>query len=155
MNEKRGKTRVATLLSIIGQPAFDLYNTFEFDTPGDDKKFTPVIAKFKAFFVAKFKAFFAGRKNLNYERFKFGDRIQKEGESIESFITALCTQADECEFGEQKDSMILTRLTLEVRDSKVKQKLMNTDDLTVEKSSTNCQVIRSNCAASVTDGAQI
>ena len=76
VNEKPDKTRVATLLSIIGQPAFDLYNTFEFDTPGDDRKFTPVIAKFKAFC--------AGRKNLNYERFKFGDRIQKEGELIES-----------------------------------------------------------------------
>ena len=112
MNEKLDKTRVATLLSIIGQPAFDLYNTFEFDTPGDDKKFAPVIGKFKAFC--------AGRKNLNFKHFKFGDSIQKEGESIESFITALRTQAYECEFGEQKDSMILTRLTLGVRDSKVK-----------------------------------
>ena len=125
VNNKPDAKRVATLLSVIGQEAVDLYNSFEWDTAGDDKKFDPVIAKFKSFCT--------GRKNLNYERFLFGDRAQKAGESVEAFVTALRTQADECEFGEQKESMILTRLTLGIRDIKIKQKLMNTDNLTVEK----------------------
>ena len=94
VNNKPDATRVATLLSVIGQEAVDLYNSFKWDTAGDDKKFDPVIAKFKGFCT--------GRKNLNYERFLFGDRAQKAGESVEAFVTALRTQADECEFGEQK-----------------------------------------------------
>ena len=115
VNNKPDATRLATLLSVIGQEAVDHYNSFEWDIAGDDKKFDPVIAKFQGFCK--------GRKNLNYERFLFGNHAQKAGESVEAFVTALSTQADECEFGEQKESMILTGLTLGIRTSKSNRSL--------------------------------
>ena len=69
---KPDATRVATLLSVVGQRALETYNTFTWTANGDSTDITAVIAKFKEFC--------AGKKNITYERYIFNSRIQKEGE---------------------------------------------------------------------------
>ena len=39
--------------------------------------------------IAKFDSFFKVRKNVIFERARFNSRCQKDGESVEQFITSL------------------------------------------------------------------
>jgi hypothetical protein len=43
---KEDATRVATLLTVIGNEALDVYDTFVWATVGDDKKIAKVLEKF-------------------------------------------------------------------------------------------------------------
>lgn len=46
ISEKEDATRVATLLTVIGNEALDVYDTFVSATVGDDKKIAKVLEKF-------------------------------------------------------------------------------------------------------------
>ena len=46
ISEKEDATRVATLLTVIGNEALDVYDTFVWATVGDDKKIAKVLEKF-------------------------------------------------------------------------------------------------------------
>ena len=52
-----------------------------------------------------------------FERYKFWECKQQEGETIDQFITELKTRAKSCEFGEQTESMIRDRLVFGVSDT--------------------------------------
>lgn len=49
VSEKESSTRVATLLTVIGNDAMDVYNTLLWDAEGDDKKINKVLTKFEEF----------------------------------------------------------------------------------------------------------
>ena len=135
---KGDATRIATLLSVVGQDAVDTYNTFTYDAEGDDKKFDKV--------VEKFATHCKGKKNITYERYVFNCRVQAEGESVDTFVTALKTLADTCEFGELKDSLILDRVIIGIKDKGMKQRLLRTDNLTLDTALT--QIRAATAAAS-------
>lgn len=66
----------------------------------------------------KFNGYFAPKKNVVFERFKFNSRTQQTDESVDSFVTALYTLAETCEFGELKEDLIRDRLVIGIRDSR-------------------------------------
>ena len=113
---KYDTVRVATLLSVIGQPAVDTYNTFEWTTASDAQNYDKV--------VEKFATFCRGKKNTTYERYMCNCRVQHDGETVDGFVTSLKTLADTCEFGELKDSLIRDRIILGIRDTGLKQRLL-------------------------------
>ena len=80
----------------------------------------------------KFYNYFNPRKNTVYERYKFWESKQKEGETVDQFITDLKTRAKSCEFGEQTESMIRDRLVLGVSDIRLKERLLREGDLSLE-----------------------
>ena len=50
--------------------------------------------------AVKFDAFFKVRTNVIYEQTKFNCRDQKEGESVEQYISAWYEHVESCEYGE-------------------------------------------------------
>ena len=75
-----------------------------------------------------------------FERYRFWECKQQEGETIDQFITELKTCARCCEFGDQHDSMIRDRIVFGVRDSRLKERLLReSSELTLEKAASICR----------------
>ena len=122
----------AILLHTIGEEALEIYNTFRFATGEDPNK----IAHLKK----KFEDYFNPRKNTVFERYKFWECKQQDGESIDQFITELKTRAKSCEFGDQLKSLIRDRIVFGVSDTRLKERLLReSSDLTLEKAASLCR----------------
>ena len=117
LNEKSETVQVATLLTVIGEEAREVYATFTWDTEGDEKKINAVLAKFQQYCQP--------RRNIPFERYKFNRRAQELGESYDQYRTALRKLADECQFGTiTPDELLSDRLVFGIRDSKVRERLL-------------------------------
>lgn len=126
------KVQCAILLHVIGEEALEIYNTFKFATGEDPNK----IAHLKK----KFEEYVNPRKNTVFERYRFWECKQQEGETIDQFITELKTRAKSCEFGDQHDLMIRDRIVFGVRDTRLKERLLReSSDLTLEKAASVCR----------------
>ena len=91
----------------------------------DAKKFDTV--------KGKFTDHFDFTKNVIFEKAKFNLRVQKPGETAESFITALHRLAEHCDYGILHDQLIRNHLVVGIRDSKISEKLQLDKDLTLDK----------------------
>ena len=91
----------------------------------DRKEYSKVIAQFDTFFKV--------RKNVIFERARFNGHSQREGESVEQFITSLYSLAEHCEYGEMKDEMIRDRIIIGIRDRPLSEQLQLDAELTLEK----------------------
>ena len=98
ISSKDSSTRVATLLTVIGNDAIDVFNTPTWDEEGDDKKIEKVLLKFEEHCELK--------KNISYERYKFFSRAQESSESVDQYVTILRKLCETCEFGTLKNSLI-------------------------------------------------
>ena len=49
--------------------------------------------------VAKFQGHFVKKRNVIFERAKFNQRKQEEGESVDNFVTALYCLSEHCQYG--------------------------------------------------------
>lgn len=54
----------------------------------------------------RFTSYFSPKKNIIFERAKFNRRIQQVNETVDSFVTALFTLADTCDYGDIKEQLI-------------------------------------------------
>ena len=125
INTKESATRVAVLLTVIGNDAIDVFNTLMWDEEGDDKKIDKVLLKFEEHCEPK--------KNVTYERYKFFSRAQESGETIDQYVTVLRRLSETCEFETLKNSLIKDRIVLGVNNTKVRERLLRVQDLTLEK----------------------
>ncbi|XP_056001795.1 uncharacterized protein LOC125656292 [Ostrea edulis] len=123
LSKKDEAIQVNTLIYAMGNEAEDIFNSFGLNED-DAKKYETVSDKFQAHFVS--------RRNVIFERAKFNQRKQQEGESADSFITALYTLVEHCEYGQLKDEMIRDRIVVGIRDSKLSEKLQLNPDLKLE-----------------------
>ena len=73
--------------------------------------------------IGKFDQYFKVRRNTIFERAKFNRRSQKEGESVEQYITDLYELAKFCEFGELKEEMLCDRVVVGIRDLALSEKM--------------------------------
>ena len=125
------KVQCAILLHLIGDEALEIYNTFTFGE-GEDRDKLSVLKK-------KFEDYVNPRKNTVFERYKFWECKQQEGETIDQFITEFKTRAKSCEFGDQTDSMI-DRIVFGVSDIRLKERLLRESfELTLEKAASLCR----------------
>ena len=122
---KDDKIRVATLLTVIGDEALDVYNSFTWNNPADNGKIEKVLEQFEHFCEP--------RKNTIYERYMFFSRNQESGESIDKYVTVLKNMAENCEFAELKESLVRDRIVYGVSDSNVKERLLRVPDLSLKK----------------------
>ena len=80
----------------------------------------------------KLETYFQPRKNLTYERFKFKQARQEDGEAIPNYITRLRNLALHCEFNnpeeEVRDTVVAT-----CNSNQLKKKLLSEKNLTLEK----------------------
>ncbi|UYV73923.1 K02A2.6-like, partial [Cordylochernes scorpioides] len=127
---KPDKLKVAILLNFIGEEALEVFNTFHLKED-EAENFDLVINKFDDFCEPK--------KNVIFERFKFFSATQKDGESIDSFITELKGLSTSCEFESQKDSLIRDRIVYGIHDKVLKERLLREPNLTLLKAIEMCK----------------
>ena len=62
--------------------------------------------------IRKFDAFFEVRKNMIFERARFNQRNQLQGDSAEQYIVQLYELAENCEYGPLKEEIIRDQLVV-------------------------------------------
>ena len=122
--KKTQETQVNTLVYSMGTEADDILHSFTL-TEAQRKDYTRVVLKFEEYFSKK--------RNVIYERAKFNQRKQKEGESVDMFITSL-----HCSYGNLKE-MIRDRIVVGLLDTALSEKLQLDSDLTLEKAMTSAR----------------
>ena len=124
LSEKSSENQVNTLVYTMGDPADDILSSFGLSDE-DKKKFEVVVERFERHFVKK--------RNVIFERAKFNQRKQEDGESVDDFVTALYCLSENCQYGDLRDEMIRDRIVVGLRDSSLSEKLQLEADLTLEK----------------------
>ena len=81
LNDENEAIQVATLLTVIGEQARDVFSTFQFTREADKQKIQPVLTKFKEYCEP--------RQNIPFERYLFNKRVQEPGETYEQYRTEL------------------------------------------------------------------
>ena len=67
-----------------------------------------------------------------YERARFNSRVQKDGESIETFLTDLYALIENCEYENFKEPLLRDRIVVGIRDKKLSEQLQLDDKLTLQ-----------------------
>ena len=133
LNEKAEDVQVATLLTVIGEEAREVYSTFTgWENAGDSKKIAPVLEQFGRYCEPQ--------KNTPFERYRFNRRCQEAGESYDQYRTALRKLAANCDFGAiTPDELLRDRLVFGVRDSKIRERLLREPALTLKRTDEICR----------------
>nr|CAI5855889.1 unnamed protein product [Callosobruchus analis] len=139
VNKKDEKTQVAQLLHYIGNEGFQIFTSFKLEDEDRDK-LAPVLRKFNEHFL--------GKENVAYERYQFFTYRQSEGQSTDDYIVQLKNKARRCKLEGLQDSLIVTMLTCGVRNHKVRERLLQDDNLSLDKAVELCEVMESATAHS-------
>ena len=124
LSEKDDESQVNTLVYSMGDDADDILRSFKLSVE-DSKKYDVVRAKFDGHFIKD--------RNVIYERARFNQRKQEEGEPVDTFITALYGLSEHCGYGELHDEIIRDRIVVGIRDSALAVKLQLDSTLTLNK----------------------
>ncbi len=136
LNEKAEAVQVATLLTVVGEEAREVYSTFTWEAVGDDQKIAKALEKFELYCQPK--------KNIPFERYKFNKRAQDAGESYDQYRTALRKISKDCELGTiTSDEILRDRLVFGIRDMKVRERLLRESALTLSKTDEICRAAES------------
>lgn len=84
-----------------------------------------------AILMGKLKAHYVPASSHMSQRFTFRQRVQKEGESIHSYMASLRTAAIDCEFPNLDDSL-LEQLVCGVRDARLQCRLLAKNDISLQ-----------------------
>ena len=134
MTEQADKYRVATFITCIGPDALEVYNGLPFEE--DDKsKISKVIELMQKYCI--------GQTNVIYERYRFNNRVQEEGESIDSYTTSLRALAQTCNFATFTDELIRDRIVCGIRDNGVTKRLLQEPKLTLTRCLDICRATES------------
>lgn len=114
----------------MGDQADDILNSFKLSVT-QLKQYHTVKTKFDEHFVV--------RRNIIFEQAKFNQRRQEEGETVDTFITALHSLTEHCNFGTLTDEMIRDRIVVGLLDAKLSEKLQLDPDLTLPKAINHVQ----------------
>ena len=69
--------------------------------------------------------------------------IQRPGEGFESYYTELRNTVKDCEFGSLEENLVRDRLVCGIIDEIVREKLLQVEDLTLEKCVNMCRLFES------------
>ena len=116
--------QVSTLLYCMGETAEGVISSRDI-TVDEKQTYASVNTKFDSFFKV--------RKNVIFERARFNSCCQKDGESVEQFITSLYQLVEDCKYEALKDQIVRNRLDVGLRDLVLSQRLQMDPDLTLEK----------------------
>ena len=124
LSDKSSESQVNTLVYTMGDAADDILSSFGL-TDDEKKNYDTVVEKLDRHFVKK--------RNVIFERARFNQRKQEEGESVDDFVTALFCLSEHCQYGNLREEMIRDRIVVGLRDSSLSEKLQLEADLTLEK----------------------
>ena len=115
------------LLTLAGETAIEIYNTFTFTESEIDKsdKIEPLIHKFEACCTPK--------KNLTYERHVFHSRKQHADETFDHFLTDLKIIIRKCSYGQLADDLLRDQIVEGIQSNKVRARLLRESELDLQK----------------------
>lgn len=113
-----------SLLYAMGDTADDVLAVLPL-TEAQKKRYEAVKAAFEQHYV--------GKHNVIFERAQFNSRRQLDGESAETFITAVHKLAENCGFGVLKEELIRDRIVVGIKDKKLSEQLQMDSELTLAK----------------------
>jgi len=125
LTEKTTAVQYAVFLHVIGESARPVYRGFQFASEESSKNVAEIRKAFADYCTPK--------KNDVYERYRFNQLVPAAGESIDSFVATLRQHVQTCEYGTQADKVIRDRIVLTYSDARVREKLIGTDEQTLEK----------------------
>ena len=112
--DKSQESQMDTLIYSMGDKANDILQSFNLSA--ENLKSYKIVKE-------RFDAHFIQRRNTIFERAKFNSRKQEAGESVDDFITDLHCLARYCNYGNLHEEMIRDRIVVDIRDSKLSQKM--------------------------------
>ena len=124
MTKKDGVVQVDSLIYAMGPQAETIVKQLSL-TNDESKNFAAVMRKLDAYFKPK--------TNIIHERARLNQRIQKDGESSQDFISSLYKIAENCGYTAvvMKDQ-IRDRLVSGIKDKDLSKELQMKTDLTLE-----------------------
>ncbi|KAJ8981588.1 hypothetical protein NQ317_002616 [Molorchus minor] len=129
-DSKSSDIKASILLSLAGEEAVELFNTFglsEADSLEEEK------------ILDAFEAYCNPKKNVVYERYKFYKRDQLEGENFEQFLAEIKKLSQSCEFKVLLDEMIRDRIVIEINDENLQERMLRTTNLDLKKAIDCCR----------------
>lgn len=124
LKEKEDAFQISALLYSMGDKADEILSSLRL-SDANSKTYVEVFKALDAHFI--------GKRNVVFERATFWSRSQEVGEPIETYVTALHTLSEFCEYGNLRKDLVCDRIVLGVRDKKLSEKLMFMETLTLEK----------------------
>ena len=121
--DKGEEAKLNTLIYCMGDEADDILRSFTYADGESDASYETVKGKFDKHFIPK--------RNVIYERALFNSRRQEPGESVDSFITALHTLAEHCDYKALREEMIRDRIVVGISNSSLSEKLQLNSTLTL------------------------
>ena len=125
LNKQTDEYRVVAFITCVGLKALTIHNGLLFQSEDERKNLAKILELWEFYCL--------GKTNIIYERYRFNNRNQDAGESIETYASILRSLSDTCNFGTLKEEMITNRIVCHVRDSSSRKKLFQVPELTLEK----------------------
>ena len=134
VSEKSQKIQCNVFLHVAGPAAQKVFSTWTI--PDDEKDKTELL-------ITRFKIYSEGKRNITVIRYNFKTRNQRPGEGFESHYTELKNTVKDCEFGSLEDNLLRDRLVCGIIDEILREKLLQVEDLTLEKCVNMCRLLES------------
>ncbi|XP_039667548.1 uncharacterized protein LOC120565686 isoform X2 [Perca fluviatilis] len=147
-SDKPAKTKAYILLNLAGPEAIERERSFvyaaEVRAPGGDgavvvpaeSRENPECLKRKFREVCNPQQ----HNNKTMERHKFHSRNQKQGETIESYVSDLRIKAESCHFGDLTEELICDRIVCGIRNDNIRKALLRDSELTLTKAIAICRM---------------
>ena len=128
------------LLHVIGEEALELYNTFTWDIEDVTGQVIANQSMVLKHVFSTFEEFRTPKKNLTFERHKLFSYQQKQGKTIDQFITELRCTMRSCELAPLENYLLLTQLVRGISDNSVREKLLRVCDLDLDKAAKSAKL---------------
>ena len=135
--EKDDRTKAYIFLNLAGREAIEKEKSFVYAPAVLNEDGTVRVEAESRESIEVLKRKFADtcdpRGNVIMERHKFNTRIQKEGESFQSFVADLRILANTCEYGTLKEELMRDKIVCGVSSRHVRKQLLKERDLTLDR----------------------
>ena len=125
MQYRRTIKQVATFLTAIGGPTYELLKSLVTPAAPKDKDLTQLTSVLRAHLKPK--------PLTIAERYKFHKRVQQEEETVAEFVLPLKGLAKHCDFGDFLNDALRDRLVCGLNKESIQRRLLAEADLTFQK----------------------
>lgn len=130
-SDKSAKTQAYILLNIAGPDAIEQKRSYAY--AAEVRLCCECLKK-------EFQEICNHQNNRTMERHKFHTRGQKQGESIESFISDLRIKAKCCHFGDITEALICDRIVCGFTSDTLRKALLRDSELSLAKAISTCRI---------------